>query len=198
MYVIKKDEKYKGVVIMNNNQTFGTDKNIKIFKSATHVSILDVQSALVYHQAKGNDVIYKGNIIFVINEYGKSKIQLQAFLPKFSAKMVTHLIQNHMFHSVFPQGYKKYGGSPKTKRARVLTIVFESDKARYKFQIEEGEGQVIKNGAMKMIKRDKTVQTYVSLQDTLELSHEVLDFIRHEELISLMNDKPLFSYSTFK
>lgn len=183
---------------MVNTQKYGTTKNIKIFKSATHMSILDVTSALDYHQTKDSDVLYKGNIVFIINEYGKSKVQLQAFLPKSTAKMVTHLIQNHMFHNVFPQGYKKYGGSPSTNRARVLTIEFEADKQRYKFQIEEGQGQRIKNGAMKMVKREKTVQTYVSLPDALELSHEVLDFIKHQELIGMLNDKPLFSYSTYQ
>lgn len=38
------------------------------------------------------------------------------------------------------------------------------------FQIREGMGEVIKNGAMKMTKLDKSVQTYVSLEDTLELT----------------------------
>ena len=176
----------------------GTDKNIKIYKSATKVSIMDVNSALDYHKEKNNEVSYRGNIVFVINEYGKSKNQLQAFLPKATAKMIFHTIQTGMFMGMFPNGYKKYGGSPKTKRARVLTVQFDPQRNRYMFQIEEGQGQTIKNGAMKMVKRDKSVQTYVSLEDTLEMAIEVSDFIRHEELISLINNEPLYSYNTYQ
>lgn len=184
--------------VHQKKKRIGTDKNIKIYKSATKVSIMDVNSALDYHKEKNNEVSYRGNIVFVINEYGKSKNQLQAFLPKATAKMIFHTIQTGMFMGMFPNGYKKYGGSPKTKRARVLTVQFDPQRNRYMFQIEEGQGQTIKNGAMKMVKRDKSVQTYVSLEDTLEMAIEVTDFIRHEELISLINNEPLYSYSTYQ
>jgi|SRR5690625_5110412 len=180
------------------NQLVGTDKKVKIFKTATHVSIMDINSALYYHQEKNNEMTYKGNIVFVINEYGKSRDQLQAFLPKSTTKMMFDLIKKGMFMNLFPNGYKKYGGSPKTKRARVLTIQFDPQRSRYMFQIEEGQGQIIKNGAMKMTKRDKSVQTYVSLENTLEMAIEVIDFIRHEELISLMNNNPLYSYNIYQ
>lgn len=186
------------IKVMDNQPKVGTDKNIKIYKSATQVSIMDINSALDYHRQKGSEMTYRGNIIFVINEYGGSKLQLQAFLPKATAKMIFNTIQTGMFMNMYPNGYKKYGGSPKTKRARVLTILFEPQRQRYMFQIEEGDGQLIKNGAMKMIKRDKSVQTYVSLEDTLEMAIEVVDFIRHEELISLMNNEPLYSYNTYQ
>lgn len=180
------------------NRLVGSDKKVKIFKTATHVSIMDINSALYYHREKNNEMIYKGNIVFVINEYGKSRNQLQAFLPKSTTKMVFDLIKTGMFMNLFPNGYKKYGGSPKTIRARVLTIQFEPQRLRYMFQIQEGQGQVIKNGAMKMMKRDQSVQTYVGLEDTLEMALEVIDFIRHEELISLMNNNPLYSYSMYQ
>src|SRR5699024_8135631 len=176
----------------------GTAKNIKIYKSATKVSIMDVNSALDYHKEKNNEVSYRGNIVFVINEYGKSKNQLQAFLPKATAKMIFHTIQTGMFMGMFPNGYKKYGGSPKTKRARASTVQFDPQRTRYMFQIEEGQGQTIKNSELKMVKRDKSVQTYVSLEDTLEMAIEVSDFIRHEELISLINNEPLYSYDTYQ
>lgn len=179
------------------NQLVGTDKKVKIFKIATHVSIMDINSALYYHQEKNNEMTYKGNIVFVINEYGKSRDQLQAFLPKSTTKMVFDLIKTGMFMNLFPNGYRKYGGSSKTKRARVLTIQFDPQRSRYMFQIEEGQGQIMKNGAIRMTKRDKSVQTYVSLENTLEMAIEVIDFIRHEELISLMNNNPLYSYSTY-
>src|SRR5699024_8023271 len=160
----------------------------KIYKSATQVSIMDVNSALKYHKTKDNEVSYRGNIIFVINEYGRSGFQLQAFLPKATAKMIFNTIINGSFINMFPNGYKKYEGSPKTKRARVLTIQFDPNRSRFIFQIEEGQGQVINNGAMKMTNREKSVQTYVNVEDTLEMAHEIVDFIKHEELISLMND----------
>lgn len=179
--------------------TMNQNKNIKIFKAATNVSLIDVGSALHYYQKKENEIVYKGSLVLTINEYGRSKVQLQAFLPKSTAKMIFELIKNNGFHQLFPQGYRKYGGSAKTMKARVLTIQYEPDKMRYKFQIEEGQGQIIKNGAMKMVQRDKVVQTYVSLFDTLEMAHEVLDFIRHQELLSLMNGngEPLYSYSAW-
>lgn len=107
------------------NQLVVTDKKVKIFKTATHVSIMDINSALYYHQEKNNEMTYKGNVVFVINEYGKSRDQLQAFLPKSTTKMVFDLIKTGMFINLFPNGYRKYGGSLKTKRARVLAIQFD-------------------------------------------------------------------------
>jgi len=181
-----------------NQQKVGTDKRIKIYKSATKVSIMDINSALDYHREKDNEMIYRGNITFVINEYGKSKLQLQAFLPKATAKMVFTTIQNGTFMNIFPDGFRQYGGSIASKRARVLTIRFDPNNMRYMFQIEEGEGQPMRNGAIKMKNREKSVQTYVQLDMVLEMACEVIDFIRHSELISLMNDKPLYTYSTYE
>ena len=169
-------------------------KKIQIFKSATNVSILDIQSALHYHKRKNNNMIYKGNIIFIINEYGKSEIQLQAFLSKATTKMIMHSILNYSFPQLFPNGFKSYGGTISTGRARVLTINFEPDKQRFMFQIEEGQGVPTGAGGIKMSKREASVRTYISLLDALEMAHEVLDFIRHQELISLMKDEPLYSY----
>src|SRR5690625_7965187 len=50
-----------------------------------------------------------------------------------------------------------------------------------------------------MTKREKSVRTYLALEDALIMATEVLDFIRHQEMISLMkNDQPLYSYSYFQ
>ena len=175
------------------------NKRIQVFKSATNVSILDIQSALNYHQQKEQNFVYKGNIIFIINEYGGSKEQLQAFMAKGKTKMVMQTIQNHMFHHLYPNGITDYGGTRSTQRARVLNIRFEADKQRFVFQIDEGQGRVGRNGAINMTKREKSVRTYLALEDALIMATEVLDFIRHQEMISLMkNDQPLYSYSYFQ
>lgn len=66
------------------------------------------------------------------------------------------------------------------------------------FQIEEGQGQLIKNGAIKMIQKEKSVMSYVSLYDTLELSHEVLDFINQAEFAAMINGKPLYTIMQYQ
>lgn len=169
-------------------------KKIQIYKSATKVSLLDVQPALSYHKRNKDNMIYKGNIIFIIKEYATTGKQLQAFLSKATTKMIMNTIINYSFPQLFSNGFKSYGGTISTGRARILTINFEVDKQRFMFQIEEGRGVPVNSGGIKMAKREVSVVTYVSLLDTLEMAHEVLDFIRHQELISLMNDKPLYSY----
>src|SRR5690625_4618038 len=175
------------------------NKRIQVFKSATNVSILDIQSALNYHQQKEQNFVYKGNIIFIINEYGGSKEQLQAFMAKGKTKMVMQTIQNHMFHHLYPNGITDYGGTRSTQRARVLNIRFEADKQRFVFQIDEGQGRIGENGAINMTKREKSVRTYLALEDALIMATEVLDFIRHQEMISLMENKtPLYSYNYFQ
>lgn len=171
-----------------------SNKRIQIYKAATNVSLLDIQSALHYHQPKGDNMIYKGNIIFIINEYAKSRIQIKAFLSKSTTKMIMNSILNFTFPQLFPNGFKSYGGTASTKRARVLTINYEPQHSRYMFQIEEGQGQITNTGGIKMVRREASVRTYIGLQNALEMAHEVLDFIRHQELISLMKDEPLYSY----
>lgn len=145
-------------------------------------------------------MIYKGNIIFIINEYGKSEIQLQAFLSKATTKMIMRSILNYSFPQLFPNGFKSYGGTASTKRAKILTINYEQQpqQVRYFIQIEEGKGQVTKTGGIKPINRETSVRTYLDLHDALEMAHEVIDFINHQELISLINDQPLYSYYEFK
>jgi len=168
--------------------------SIKIFKSATTKSILDVRSGLNYYKMnKSNEEVYKGNIIFTINEYGHSGEQAQAFIPKETAKMVLDTIKQHYFPRIYPNGFVNYGGTPSTKRARVFSLRYDSEKHRYVFQIDEGIGQVTKNGAVKMTKKEKTVMSFVSYEDTLKLAHEVSDFILQAEIVAMLNGKPLYT-----
>lgn len=167
--------------------------SVKIFKHATQKSILDVRSGLNYYQIKNNEEVYKGSIIFTINEYGHSGEQAQAFVPKATAKMVLGTIIQHHFPRIYPDGFVNYGGTPSTRRARIFTLRYDREKHRYIFQIDEGIGEVIKNGAIKMVKKEKTVMSFVSYEDTLKLAHEVLDFIRQAEIVAMMNGKPLYT-----
>lgn len=169
-------------------------KRIKIFKSATNKSILDVQSALDYYTTnKNNEEVYKGNIVFTINEYGQSGKQLQAFVQKATTKMVLNAIKNHNFPRLFPNGFADYGGTIATKRARIFKINFDAQKSRYIFQIDEGVGAPMRNGAIRMAKREQSVMTFITYQNTLELAHEVLDFIKQAEIMAMFNGKPLYT-----
>src|SRR5690625_3244844 len=170
---------------------------IKIFKSATPKSIMDVRSGLNYYQKKDTEEVYKGSVMFTINEYGQSEDELRAYLPKATAKMVLNAIKTHMFPRMFPNGFRQYGGTASTKKARVFGINYDPNGKRYTFMIEEGQGQVMKTGAIKMTKKEKSVMTFVSYNDTLELAHEVLDFIGQAELVAMMNKKPLYTIMTY-
>src|SRR5699024_9933120 len=138
------------------------NKRIKIFKTATNVSLMDVTPLLDYHVEKGDEMSYRGSIGFLINEYGRSKTIIQTFLPKSKAKMVFNSIINGTFMNLFPpnQGYVEYGGSSAKKLARTLRITFELNqqdfsKSRYVFQIDEGEANIGKNGQITMKKGHK-------------------------------------------
>lgn len=189
----------------NNSNSLGASKRLKIFKTATQVSIMDVTSALDYHIEKDSEMSYRGSIAFLINEYGRSKITLQSFIPKSKCKMLFSSIIDGSFASIFPidRGFEEYGGSAKKRIARTIRVTFELNqhdfsKSRYVFQIDEGEGTVGRNGQISMKKRERSVRTYVNIYQAIEMAHEIIDYIKHEELISLMNDKPLYTWITYQ
>src|SRR5699024_1206191 len=148
---------------------------VKIFKSATNKSIIDIKSMLNYYQTKGDEEIYKGKISLTINEYGGSKEQLSAFIDKATMKMILSFIIDHNFPKMFPNGFTDYGGTMQTKRARNLYIKYDEDKKRYVFKIDEGQGKVIGAGAIQMVKKEKTVMTFLTYEDAIKMAHEVLD-----------------------
>src|SRR5699024_6264898 len=102
-------------------------------------------------------------------------------------------IIDHHFSKKFPDGLTDYGGTVKTKRARNLFIKFDKDKQRYMFKIDEGEGKITGTGAIQMIKKETTVMTFLTYEDTIMMAHEVLDFIRQTELTPMMKGKPLYT-----
>lgn len=194
------------MIKMSNNQMLvGTNKKLKIFKTATQVSIMDVEPTLDYHKEKNNEMSYRGSISFLINEYGGSKESIRTYLPKSKCKMICNMIIDGSFANMFPpkEGFVEYGGSAVKKLARTLRITFELNqsafaKSRYVFQIDEGEAVIGKNGQISMKKRLRSVRTYVNIYQAIEMAHEIIDYIRHEELISLINDKPLYTWNTYQ
>lgn len=179
---------------LKNKKKEGVVLQIKIFKSATKKSILDVRSGLNFYKTnKHNEEEYKGKIIFTINEYGQSKEQAQAYVSKATTKMALNLIVQHHFPRFFPNGFYSYGGTAATKRARVFFIKYDSTKKRYIFQIEEGTGTLTQTGAMKMSNKEKRVMTFLTYEDTLQLAHEVLDFISQAEMAAMFKGKPLYT-----
>ena len=166
-------------------------KRVKIFKTATNMSILDVTSALNYYTRNKNEEVYKGSVVFTINEYGRSKENLRAFVSKTTIKMVLNLIIQNNFYNFYPNGFREFGGTAYKKEARTFSIRFDPQSNRFIFQIDYGIGEVMNTGAIKMVKREKSVQSYLSYEETLKMANEVLDFIRHAELTAMMNGKPL-------
>src|SRR5699024_8181240 len=166
---------------------------IKVFKSATNKSIMDIKSMLNYYQTKGEEEVYKGKMSITINEFGGSKQQLSAFVDKAKMKMILAFIIDHHFSKKVPDGLIDYGVTVKTKRARNLFIKFDKDKQRYMFKIDEGEGKITGTGAIQMIKKETTVMTFLTYEDTIMMAHEVLDFIRQAELTAMMKGKPLYT-----
>lgn len=169
----------------------------KIFKTATKMSIMDINDALDYHRKnEKNELVYRGNLQFVINEYGSSGNQEIAYLTKSGAKQLFYSIVNHHFPSIYAEkGFSEYGGSNKNgvTRSRIFSVEYEKEKKRYKFQIDEGPGRMDGNGSIKMIKKEKSVRTYVSYEDALKMGHEVLDYIKQAELAAFIKGKPYYT-----
>lgn len=169
--------------------------NVKIYKTATQKSIMDVLSALHYHKEnKNQELVYKGNIVFVINEYGSSKKTEKAYVSKTGAKVAFWSIMNHTFHNLFKEGFREYGGSVADGqvRSRIFSIKL-NDKKRFVFQIDEGVGKRESNGSIKMVKVEKTVQNHVSYEEAQKMAHEVYSYISQEEMMAMINGKPLYT-----
>jgi len=169
--------------------------NIKIAKTATQRSIMDVTASLDYRKKNSkNEDVYKGSIIFSVTEVQSGKYE-KAWVSKAKTKMLLHSMINHQFENVFgPNGFTDYGGSTKpTPRARILNIKM-SPKKQFIFTISEGPGRLGENGSIQMAgKPEKSVQTYIAYQDGLQMAHEVYDYIRDEETKAMVNGKPLYT-----
>lgn len=170
---------------------------VKIYKSATKKSIVDITSSLIYFKEKPNgEKEYQGKIIISITEIEK-KQYLQFFMSKELAKVVFNSFINGSFDYIFPDGAIEYGGSMKNGniRARILKIT-KTPKNQLVFSIDEGVGEKEINGSIRMVKREHSVQSYIPFLEALKMSHEVLSFISQAELVSFLNNEPLFSRKT--
>lgn len=171
------------------------DVRVKIYKAATQKSILDILSALDYHKENNNkEQVYKGNIVILINEYGASKNTEKAFVTKAGAKNLFNAIKNNRFKEYFPNGFVEYGGSSNNGKitARVIKVQM-TDRNQYIFTIETGQGVLEGNGAIKLVKTEKKVQSYVAFEEAVKMGYEVTDYIHHAELISVIKKKPFFT-----
>ncbi|MGF2618448.1 hypothetical protein FZC84_21320 [Rossellomorea vietnamensis] len=172
-----------------------TDFNrIKICKTATQRSIMDVTSALNYHKEKEDgEKVYKGNLAFSITDRANKKYE-KAFLSKAATKVLMYSIIQHTFPNLFKNGFVEYGGSKKdgTIRARVFSVKID-DKKRFIFQIDEGAGKLGPNGSIQMANKEKTVQTYVSYDEAQKMAHEVYDYIKLEETMAFLKGNPYFT-----
>lgn len=169
--------------------------NVKIAKTATQRSIMDVTASLDYRKKNSkNEDVYKGSIIFSVTEVQSGKYE-KAWVSKAKTKMLLHAMINHQFENVFgSNGFTDYGGSTKpTPRARILNIKM-SPKKQFIFTISEGPGRLGENGSIQMAgKPEKSVQTYIAYHEGLQMAHEVYDYIRDEETKAMVNGKPLYT-----
>lgn len=166
---------------------------IRIYKYATRSTIVDISSALNYYKInKYNEKEYKGSIQFLIHQYTKEK-QARAFLPKATTKMIMDSIIKHQFHKLFPEGFSQYGGSAQKGIARILSISFDKEQLKYVLKIDEGAGKVGHNGAIMMVSKEKNAVAYIPYDEMLKMAHEIIDFIKQAEIISMLNGKPLYT-----
>jgi hypothetical protein len=99
-------------------------------------------------------------------------------------------------------GYTEYKGTAQSKRpdgkpeARVLRIQ-KNDPAKYRIPyavtIEVGEGEVVGQGAVKMVQREQSVTVFLSEFDLKRFAVSVLDYIRAWEaaqIASRLNAAP--------
>ncbi|MCM3716256.1 hypothetical protein M3202_19620 [Alkalihalobacillus oceani] len=185
---------------MNTNKL---KSSIKIYKHVTKKSAFDITTSLFHFTQKPNEDVYKGKVIFSVTEMsssGSDSKYAKAYIDKSKIKPMLHAIINHNFSRVYGDGFKVYGGSKKNGDiiARCCTITF-TDRNQFKIQIDEGKGSMSNTGAIKMIKRVKSVTTYMSYEEGLIMAHEVKDFINQAEICAMSKGKPLYTqmfYST--
>ncbi|ADC52170.1 hypothetical protein BpOF4_20874 (plasmid) [Alkalihalophilus pseudofirmus OF4] len=176
-------------------------REVKIYKSANKKSTLDVTSMLsgskMYNKNKHEEFTYKGKIIIGITEHGKD--YEKAYLSKGRAKVILSEMLNHTFSKRYGVGFSRdngvhiHGGSVKDGkvRGRILSI-FYTDRNQYVFQIEEGPAEKTETGAFKLKKKERKVQKFLSLDEALEMAHEVKDYIGHEEMVNHLRGAPLY------
>jgi len=174
--------------------------NVKIAKTATQKSIMDVTASLDYRKVNAkNEDVYKGSVIFSITEMQSGNYE-RAWVSKAKAKMLMHAMVNHDFEQVFgANGFTDYGGTVgPNPRARILNVKM-SPKKQFIFTINEGPGKVGENGSIQMAgKPEKTVQTYIAFHEGLQLAHEVYDYIRDEETKAMIAGKPLYTVMPYQ
>ena len=172
----------------------GNNQKLKIYKFANKMSIVDVLSALNYHKENNNgDLIYKGNIAILINEYGSSGKISTGYIRKENAKVLFWSIMNNMFERDFPDGFIEYGGSRKNNIVRARTITVKKKNNKYEIAISDGPGKITKTGAYQFIKQEIYVHSLIDETEAKKMAHEVYSFIQQTEMLSFMNGKPLYT-----
>ncbi|WP_368502680.1 hypothetical protein AB3N04_00870 (plasmid) [Alkalihalophilus sp. As8PL] len=196
-----------------------TNYEVKVFKSANNQSTMDVQSLLTgkkmyneketctdegYHQSEYS---YSGRMIFTICEHGKTSAK--AFVPKKRMKPLLHSIINHTFHKLYGVNEGMKGADRwenfghKNGTGRKISILFnkyfnnKKNKDVYQYIVQIEEGPVNENNSF-VHGQTKRVKKMFSLEEMTEMAHEVYDFIHHEELKGMLNDRPLFTVMTNK
>lgn len=118
----------------------------------------------------------------LVNHEQKPVVMVSHNMDPDAAKVVALDILNGTF-----QGYTEYKGSASSKRAdgkpeaRVLKIT-KNDPAKYRIPysvtVEVGAGEVIGQGAVKMVQKEQSVTVFLSEFDMKRFAVSVLDYIR--------------------
>ncbi|MFT9488299.1 MAG: hypothetical protein ACH0QD_13175 [Tepidibacillus sp.] len=168
----------------NQNQTATQNKREQIFVVKTNKNVFEVLDGLNAKEPKFNKI----QLNLVNHEANPSVFVSHSINPDI-LKVVAYEILSGTFTK-----YEEYKGSATSKRAdgkpeaRILRITKrqsskpgEEIRYPYAIQIDIGEGQVIGQGAVKMIKKEQSVNMLLSEMDMKRFAVTVTDYIRNFE-----------------
>lgn len=145
----------------------------QIFVSKTSKTLVEVMDAMNWEDLKFDKI--------VINMKDFSNRGSQVDVQHFINPSVMSVISSEILSGSF-KGYTEYKGSQKPSgiEARVLKITYNAAmKYPYDIKISKGDGQIIGDGAVKMVKETASVSMKLSEMDMKVMAEQVQTYIRN-------------------
>lgn len=153
----------------------------QVFKLATNKAILDVSVP----EPRGD----MKKVVWILVDYSRQpSVSVRHYMDWDVVKVLAEEVLRGTFAQSFPGGFTEYKGSAQGPQgqpeARQFDIRFDAQRQYpYTIRIQRGLGEVIGQGAVKMVRPQESVSIVATAFDMKRLLVSVRDFILHEELV---------------
>lgn len=172
------------------DDTMRTQKQYILAEEQTRLADLMILTDLHRYETKQEQVYYNGGILFKVCEHEKSVV-LTHFLPKKEAKFLFYKLlhepleemrEKKEVQSIFRHFGEKREGN---KNKECLNFQYAKRNTLYELDLTQGDLQSV-NG------KKERVSITLPLETWKTIALECLDYIRHEECVAQLQEKPLY------